>query len=209
MTLKLYYAAGACSLASHICLEEAGAKFELARVDLAHGQQNDPDYLRLNPKGRVPLLATEQGTLTESGAILGWIAAAFPEARLSPQDPWGRAQVESFNSYIGTSLHAGAFASLFRPARFSNDPSHHAAIKARGLASVQEHFAVIEAGLAPDVWVHGDYSTSDPYLLVMARWFVRAGQGLSGYPKLRALTERCLARPAVQRAFAAEGITFG
>ena len=82
--LKLYYAAGTCALASHIALEEAGAEFETVRVDFRSNEQRKPEYLAINPKGRVPALVTEQGMLTETPALLIYIAQAFPRAGLAP-----------------------------------------------------------------------------------------------------------------------------
>lgn len=209
MTLRLYYSPGACSLAPHICFEEAGAAVDYVRVDTAKAENLSPEYLALNPNGRVPLLATERGVLSEASAIMAWIAATWPEARLMPADPWAAAQVDSFNSFITSSVHAGAFGAVFRPGRFSDDPAQHPAIKAKGLASLKVQFALIEQRLEPGAWVHGDYSTSDPYLLVMARWWVRLGESFDAFPRIEAHTRRMTERPAVQRALAAEGIHIG
>jgi glutathione S-transferase len=209
MTLTLYYSPGACSLAPHICLEEAGAVAEYIRVDLAGGEQHGPAYRRLNANGRVPLLVTEQGALSEAAAIMGWIARTWPEARLTPDDAWGQAQVDSFNSFLTSSVHASSFGAVFRPARFSDDAALHPQIKARGLATLREQLGLIDARLAPGRWVHGAYSTSDPYLLVMTRWWVRLGEDLSAFPQIADHAGRMLERPAVRRAFESEGITFG
>jgi glutathione S-transferase len=206
LTLKLYYSPGACSLAPHICFEEAGAEVEYVRVDLAKSENRSPEYLKLNPNARVPLLATERGTLSEASAIMAWIAATWPEARLMPTDPWAAAQVDSFNSFITSGVHASAFGAVFRPGRFSDDPALHPAIKAKGLATLKAQFALIEVRLEPGGWVHGDYSTSDPYLLVMARWWTRVGESLADFPHIEAHLRRMMERPAVQRAFATEGL---
>lgn len=209
MTLSFYYGPGACSLAPHICFEEAGAKVDYVRVDLSNGEQLSPEYRKLNPNARVPLLVADRGALSEVSAIMRWIAQTWPEARLMPADPWAAAQVDSFNSFIGSSVHAGGFGAVFRPGRFSDDEALHPAIKAKGLATLKAHFALIESRLEPGAWVHGDYSTSDPYLLVMARWWGRVGESLSAYPRIQAHAQRMMERPAVQRAFAAEGLHIG
>jgi glutathione S-transferase len=206
VTLQFYYGVGACSLAPHICFEEAGAEVDYVRVDLSKGENREPAYRSLNPNGRVPLLVTERGALSEASAIMAWIAATWPQARLMPTEPWAAAQVDSFNSFITSSVHAGAFGAVFRPGRFSDDPDLHPAIKAKGLATLREQFALIEARLQPDAWVHGDYSTSDPYLLVMTRWLGRVGEPLADYPRVEAHMHRMMARPAVQRAFVEEGL---
>jgi glutathione S-transferase len=208
---KLFYAPGACSLAPHIALLEAGAEVELVRVDLHKAEQRRPEYLALNPKGRVPLLVAERGTLTEAPAILAWIAQTWPQARLSPADPWAAAQVNSFNAYLSSTLHV-TFATHFRPARFAQGTAAAEAMAEYFPTALAQAFAFVEAQLETSggPWVHGEgYTTSDPYLLTMARWAKRVGADMSPFPRIAAHTERALARPAVQRAFAAEEIVFG
>ena len=104
--LKLFFAANTCALASHIALEEAGAPYEAVRVDFRTNEQRKPEYLAINPKGRVPALATERGILTETPAILAFIAQSFPGARLAPlDDPYAFARVQAFNSYLCSTVH--------------------------------------------------------------------------------------------------------
>lgn len=210
MIPKFYYSPGACSLAPHICLEEVGAQVEYERVDFARGQQHAPQFLELNPNARVPLLLTERGALTEAAAIMTWVALTWPEARLTPaNDPWAVAQVDSFCSFLTSSLHAAAYASVFRPGRFSDDVAAHPAIKAKGLATLKGLLAQVEARLEPGAWIQGDYTICDPYLFVMVRWFVRLGEDLAVYPRIAAHAQRMLERPAVQRALDHEGVIFG
>src|SRR5258705_4117765 len=102
---KLYYAPGTCALASHIALEEAGASYTAERLDFKNGQQTTPQYLAINPKGRVPALVTDRGTLTETPAILAYIAQSFPQAKLMPDDPFVFAQAQSFNSCLCPTRH--------------------------------------------------------------------------------------------------------
>jgi glutathione S-transferase len=207
---KLYYGPGACSLAPHICLEEAGAEAEYVRVELSKGEQMSPEYLALNPNARVPLLITDKGVLSEATAIMSWIALTWPEARLLPEgDSWALAQVLSFCNFLTSSVHAGAFGAVFRPARFSDDPAMHPAIKAKGLAGLKKHFALIDSRMQPGGWVQGGYTICDPYLFAMTRWLVRLGEDLAQFPKIAAHAELMLERPAVQRAFEREGIVFG
>jgi glutathione S-transferase len=104
--LTLFYAPHTCSLASHIALEEAGAEYELRRIDFAKREQQSSDYVALNPKARVPALATPQGVLTETPAMLAYIAQMFPASGLAPlHDPFAFAQVQAFNSYLCSSVH--------------------------------------------------------------------------------------------------------
>jgi glutathione S-transferase len=104
--MKLYYAPGTCALASHIALEEAGADYSAMRLDFKANQQQSPDYLKVNPKGRVPALVTDKGILTETPAILAFIAQSFPDAKLAPSDDaFAFAQAQAFNSYLCSTVH--------------------------------------------------------------------------------------------------------
>jgi glutathione S-transferase len=104
--LKLYYAPGTCALASHIALQEAGAAYTAEQIDFKGNQQNSPEYLAINPKGRVPSLVTDRGILTETPAMLAFIAQSFPQAKLAPLgDAFAFAQVQAFNSYLCSTVH--------------------------------------------------------------------------------------------------------
>jgi glutathione S-transferase len=207
--LKLFYAPGACSLAAHIALEETGAPFELERVDLKGGAQNRPEYRRVNPKGRVPALATDRGTLTESPVVLGYIAEAFPEAKLAPLgDSFAMADMQAFNLFLASSVHV-AFAHVGRPTRYAEGEAAAAAMKAKAQDALDEYFGLIDEKLADGrPFVHGDaYTVSDPYLLTFSRWFAERGLGHpERFTRVAAHRERVLARPAVRRAMTTEGL---
>ena len=141
--LKLFYSPGSCALASMIALEEAGADFEAARVDFAAGEQRKPDYLAVNPKGRVPALVTDRGILTETPAILAFVAQSFPQARLAPlDDPFAFAGVQAFNSYLCSTVHV-AHAHRGRGYRWSYDPSALEEMKRKVPQTVGECFELI------------------------------------------------------------------
>src|SRR5947208_12708083 len=120
--LKLYYAPGTCALASHIALAEAGAPYSTERLDFKSNQQNSPEYLKINPKGRVPALVTDRGILTETPAILSYIPETHPAAQLLPEDPWARAQAHAFNSYLCATVHV-AHAHKHRGYRWAKEDS--------------------------------------------------------------------------------------
>ena len=127
--LTLYYMPRTCAVASHIALEEAGADYRAVKVDFAKDEQRAPDYLAINPKGRVPALVTERGILTETPATLAYIAQRFPAARLAPlDDPFAFAQVQAFNSYLCSTLHV-AHAHRVRGERWADEPNSHADMK--------------------------------------------------------------------------------
>ena len=206
MKPTLYYAFNTCALASHIALEETGADVDYVQLDLAKGDNLTAEYLKKNPKGRVPTLATERGYLTESPAILAWVAQTWPEANLAPlNDPWALAQVNSFNNFLSGTLHGIGFAGVFKPARFAVGEAAQAAVTVKALQTVKASLELIESKLGTDGWVHGgSYTTSDAYLAVLYGWVRHVGGDLGSFPKVAAHSKRVLARPAVQRAIETE-----
>jgi glutathione S-transferase len=201
MMLKLYYAPNTCALASHISLEEAGATYEGVRLSFADGEQRKPDYLAINPKGRVPALVTDRGILTETPAILAFIAQSFPAARLAPiDDAFAFARVQAFNSYLCATVHV-AHAHRLRGARWADDEAAIEAMKRKVPQSVGDCFDLIEREMIEGPWVMGnDYTICDPYLFTVARWLEGDGVDINRFPKVRDHNARMSARLAVQRA---------
>ena len=206
MKPTLYYAPSTCALASHIALEEAGADVDYVRLDLYKGDSRSPAYLKLNPKGRVPVIISDRGVLSESPAILAWVAQTWPQSGIAPvNDPWAFAQVNSFNNFLSGTLHGINYAAIFRSMRFADGDAAQAAVKDKAYQNLAETLAMIEEKLKPDSWVHGgDYTTSDAYLTVLYGWRRALERELPPFQKIAALEARVLARPAVQRAMAAE-----
>ena len=203
-TLTLYFAPGTCAQAARIALEEAQAPYTLARVDFASQQQRSPGYLAINPKGRVPALATEHGTLTETPALLAYVAQRFPEARLAPTDAFGFARMQEFNSYLASTVHV-AHAHRPRAARWADEPEAHAAMQRKVPANMAECFDVIERHYLADMdqgpWVMGgQYTVADGYLFTVAGWLKSDGVDIARFPKVHAHFERVGQRPGVQRA---------
>lgn len=208
--MKLYWAKGTCALASHIALEEAGAAYELERVDFASAGQRSPAYLEINPTGRVPALVTDRGVLTENPVILGYIAETYPGARLAPtEDSFAFGQMQAFNLFLCATVHP-AFAHSFRPERYAESDAAKADVRAKAPGAVADHFHLIEQRFSGgQKWVNGDaYTVSDGYLYVFTRWLFRIGLGeASRFPNTMAHMVRMDARPAVQRVLEAEGDT--
>ncbi len=201
----LYYAPGTCSLASHIALEEAGASYALRRLDFSKGQQQSADYLAVNPKGRVPALATPRGTLTETPAILAFVAQSFPDSNLAPlDDAFAFAEVQAFNSYLCATLHV-AHAHKFRGARWADDPAAHEAMKKKVPQSVGACFELIEREMLRGPWVMGDqYTIADAYLFTVAQWIEGDEVDTSRLPRVLEHRNRMMERPAVAKAVADE-----
>ena len=205
--LRLFYAAGTCALASHIALEEGGAEYEAVRLDFRANDQRKPEYLAINPKGRVPALVTDRGILTETPAILVFIAQTFPGARLAPlEDPFALAQVQAFNSYLCSTVHV-AHAHRVRGYRWvdAGDAAAILAMQKKVPQSVAECFDLIEHEMFAGPWVTGaDYTVCDPYLFTLARWMEPDGVDPARFPKIGDHRRRMSERPAVKRALAQE-----
>jgi glutathione S-transferase len=203
--LKLFYAPNACSLAPHIGLEEAGADYEAVRLDLKAGEQRNPDYLALNPKGRVPLLITDKGPISENPAILTWIAQAYPEAKLAPTgDAFAFAKFLSFCAGLSSGIHVN-FAHAFRASRWSDDEAAQASLKAKAPANVAADFKTIEGQIKGPFVLGQDYSLADAYLFVFVRWGKNMVE-MSAYPKVMAVHDAVAVRPATRKVLADEGL---
>jgi glutathione S-transferase len=203
--LKLFYTPHTCALASHIVLEEAGAEYETVRIDFASADQSKPEYLAINPKARVPSLATDRGILTETPAILAFLAQSFPAAALAPSgDLFAFARVQAFNSYLCSTAHI-AHAHRMRGARWADDPAAIEAMQRKVPDSVTEAFVQVESDLLEGPWVMGDsYTICDPYLFTLAQWLEGDGADLSRLPRVLDHRSRVAARPATRRALAME-----
>jgi glutathione S-transferase len=200
----LYYARGACSLASHIALIDAGADYEARLVDFATAEQRSPAYLGVNPKGRVPALATPGGILTETPAILAFIAQSFPKRKLAPADPFAFAELQAFNSYLCSTVHV-AHAHRMRGHRWASEESSFEDMRRKVPQSVGDAFSLIEDGMLRGPWVMGEaYTIADPYLFTVALWLDGDKADVSKIPRVMAHRARMAALPNVQRALAEE-----
>ena len=201
--LTLYYAPNTCSLAPYIALEEAGAEFTPYRVNFAEGEQNSAAYKKLNPKGRVPALATDQGIITENVAILSFIAEIYPQMRLSRKDPFAFAQMQAFNAYLSSTVHPH-HAHNRRGSRWSDDPAVVEALKIKVPQNMTDCFTIIENEYLKGPWVMGEqYTVADAYLFTIAGWLKGDGVDINKFPKTLAHRKAMQARPAVARAVAA------
>lgn len=200
--MKLFYAPGSCSLASHIALEEAGATYEAVKVNLRQSEQRQPEYLAINPKGRIPALVADQGVLTETPAILAYVARAHPRAGLLPTDPWDLAQAEAFNSYLASTVHV-AHAHRMRGSRWATEESSFEDMRRKVPQTMAECFALIETEMLTGPWVLGErFSVCDAYLFTLADWLEGDGVDPKQFPKVYEHRERTRARPAVGKVLA-------
>ena len=205
----LYYAPGACSLASHIALEEAGAPYDTVRLDLAAGDRRAPEYLAINERGRVPALVSGDWVLTENSAILRHVARAHPEARLWPDDLKAQAVADEWLCWLSINHHP-AYAHIRRAERYSDDEAALPGIRAKAADTFGDLCTMTEVRLSNGGWAVGDrFSVVDAYLMVFFVW--AHGPTLrfdmpARFPSWTAHARAAAERPAVRTVFAREGV---
>ncbi len=198
--MKLFYAPGTVATASLIALCETDADFEPIRMNFADKQQTKPDFLAINPKGRVPALVTNDGPLTETAAILQYIADTNPAANLIPRDPFQRAKVNEMISYLASTVHIN-HAHKLRGHRWADQQSSWDDMTRRVAQNMLDSFGLIEQALAAGPWVIGkQYTIADAHLYIVSSWLEGDGVALSKLPNIAAHLERMNKRPAVIRA---------
>ncbi len=202
--MKFYMTPGSCSTGIHILLEEIGKPFEVYLVNLLAGDQRKPEFLAMNPKGTIPVLVRDDGSvLSEFQAIAYWLARAFPKARLLPEDEEQVVRVIEHMGYVTATLHGQGFARIFTTDTFTPNPEDYPAVLAKGRELVEQGFQVMEDRLG-DGWLVGErFSIADAALFYVEFWASRSDIKLP--PRCQAHFERMLQRPAVRQVLAEEG----
>lgn len=203
--LTLYYCPYACSMASHVALEEAGATFEAKKVNIFKGEQFTPEYRAINPRAKVPALRFDDGrVLLETVAILGWIGSAYRDGDLLGADPLDRARTLATCSWLSGTVHT-TFKQFIHPELYVADAGMHAALKAQAKESYWTYLQEIDAVLADRPWIMGDHFTlADPYALVFYPWGRELGLPINELLNLAAMKNRLIERPAARRALERE-----
>lgn len=200
--MKLYYAPGACSLASHIALQESGLPYETEKVDLRDKKTaSGADFMAINPKGYVPALRLDGGeTLTEGAVLLAYIGELAPSARLiMPAGTMGNLRVREWLTFISTEVHKN-FSPLFR----TTTPE---ATREVQLEALRRRFGYVSDALTGHSYLTGEqFTVADAYLFTVLRWTVPLKIDLGPWPQLQTYMARVAARPAVKSALAAEGL---
>ncbi len=201
MSLKLFYAPGACSFVPHAALELAGADFEPALVKLHKGEHRTPDYLALNPRGQVPVLVDGDQVITQIVAIGLHLDARFPQAGLLPAGGAARTRALQTFAWMNNTVHP-TFTHVFMPQKFTADAAAQQAVKAHAVAAYRELLGEIEAlAAAAGPWLGGDHpGLLDAYALTLLRWGGFAGIDPNTLPATWGLAQRFAALPAVARA---------
>ena len=204
--LKLFYSPGACSIVTHIALEETGSDYEAVRVMLAEGEHLKPEYLAINPHARVPALTNGHGIVTENIAILNLIADIFEAPGSVPRDdPFAAARTNELLGWFASSVHI-AFAEIWRGSRFTDDQSVWPILEAGGRKALEQQFAEIEQRSGESWLVEGRFTAADSYALTFFRWGRRIGMDMGRYPAWAGLNGQALERAAVQRVLEREGL---
>ena len=201
MSLKLFYAPGACSFVPHAALELAGADFEPALVKLHKGEHRTPDYLALNPRGQVPVLVDGDQVITQIVAIGLHLDARFPQAGLLPAGGTARTRALQTFAWMNNTVHP-TFTHVFMPQKFTADAAAQQAVKAHAVAAYRELLGEIEAlAAAAGPWLGGEHpGLLDAYALTLLRWGGFAGIDPNTLPATWGLAQRFAALPAVARA---------
>lgn len=205
--MKLFYSPGACSLGIHVILEELGAPFETQVVNTRAGDQHRPEYLALNPKAKVPAIQRGDGSvLTEFPVIATWLAKSNPQAALIPTDLEGETRCAELLDYICGTVHPQGFTRQFRAGLFTPNPEDEPKVVEQGKALAAKYFGLLDAHWGGGTWaLPSGYSVADAALFFVEYWAAKRS-GMALPPHLAAHLAAMLARPAVQRALATEGL---
>ena len=204
--MKLFYAPGACSLGIHLVLEEIGAPYEAVRVSLRDGPAARAALDAINPKGKVPTLQRDDGSVvTEYPVIAHYLATEYPDARLWPADKESTLRAAEAMDYCTATIHMQGFTRLFRPGLFTPNEADHDAVRARGREIVDLAYSIMDRQLGDKPWVAGKYSVADSALFYVEYWGAKRS-GIHLPPALQGHFDRMMTRPATQRMLAAEGL---
>lgn len=203
--MKLFHSPGSCSLGIHVILEELGVPYEDEVVNLREGAQFSPDFRALNPKGKVPALVRDDGTLlTEFQTIAVWLGRAFPGAGLMPESLEGQARVQEALDFIVGTVHMRGVTFVLTTRKFLDDETAQEALREHGRKIVRAGYQRLSDTMGDRAYLLGDVSVADAALFYVTRWAPRIPAELP--ENLRAFHARMLARPAVARTVAAEGL---
>jgi glutathione S-transferase len=209
MTLKLYFAPGACSFVPHTLLETAGEPFEPQLVKLHKGENLTPEYLAVNPRGQVPVLVDGGETITQIVAIVCHLDARYPQCNFLPREPLARTRALETLAWMNNTVHP-TFTHVFMPFKFADNKDAQAEIKAFSARAYGPMLGEIEARAAKAAeagqpYLGGDhFGPLDAYAVTLLRWGGFAGHDPEGFPALWALVQRVAALPAVARAIERE-----
>jgi glutathione S-transferase len=203
MNIALYYAPTTCALAPYITLTEAGAEFEVRPLNFKKNQHTSPDYMKINPKHKVPLLVVDGAVLSESVAIQTWIARTFPAARLLPSDPWQELQAMSLMSWCSGGIHP-FLTRINSPSKVCDVPGAEESVKKGAAGNLMELFKIADDLLRDREFFFDHFTAPDAHFFWCQRRARQFELDLSGFRHCVAHFERMLARPSVKQLLALE-----
>jgi glutathione S-transferase len=205
--MKLYYMPGACSIGIHVLLEEIGKPYDLQKIDGANREQYGPEFVKVNPKSKVPTLLKDDGSVvTEFPAIATWLARKNPDKNLLPSDADAEARALEAMDYVVSTMHMQGFSRMFRPGNFAPTESDHDKVKAQGKGIMEKGLDLMDKALEGKEYVAGKFSIADAALFYVTFW--AAGRMKMPLPKnVAAHYARMKERPAVKRTLEQEGLS--
>lgn len=204
MDITLYHSPGACSMATYISLLEAEAAVDVQIISLKNQDQLKPEYVAINPKGKVPYLVVDGKGLSENIAVQTWIAEAFPTAKLLPEDSWDQKRALSYMGWFGAGIHQH-LTRHFKPTYFCADVSAHEDIKAKSKAMYFEQLALVESELVGSTWFFDHYTVCDSYFFWIYERALQEGFDLSEFEYCTAHNNRMRERQSVQKVLSHTG----
>jgi glutathione S-transferase len=203
--MKLYWGPHTCAIGIHILLEEIGEPYTTEKLDVSGGATKTPEFLAINPKGKVPTLVRDDGSvLTEFGAIATWLARTHPDVKLLPEEPDAQARAIELLEYVEGTVHGQGFGRIFRPQRFEPQDTLHgtvglgqANVRDQGVDMVREAFAIIDSQLRSTPYALGEFSIADAALFYVERWAPQ--QDINLPSKIEAHFRHMLTRPSVKK----------
>ncbi len=203
MSIQLYYAPVTCAMAPYITLTEAGADFEVKALNFRAGQNRTEEYMKLNPKHKVPLLVVDGKTLTENVGIQLWIARRFPEARLLPSDPWDEVKAVSMMSWCASGIHP-YLSRINSPAKVCDVAETEESVSRLAREFLDEVYGIAEDLLEGREYFFDHFTAPDAHFFWCVRRSTQFDVDLEPYPNTRAHFERMQTRPSVQKLLAFE-----
>lgn len=197
--MTLYFCPGACSLASHIGLEETAAPYETKPILLPKREQRTEAYLKINPRGKVPALSVDGKVLIENTAILTYLARRFPDKNLMPSDPAEESRCIATMCWFSSVVHP-SYQRMHRPERFAEGEAAQTAVKENGKESFWANCQEIDSMIQGNDWIMGrEYTLVDPYALVFYGWGQRSGLPMQELEAYTAWQGRMMNRPTVRK----------
>jgi glutathione S-transferase len=206
MDIVLYYAPNTCALVPFVALNEAGADFRVEALNFRKKQQMSDDYLRLNPRHKVPLLLVDGKGLTENPAIHVWLAQAFPQANLMPSDPWAFAQAISVASWCASGIHP-YLSMINTPSKCCDAPGSEESVKRLATKALDESFAIADGLLAGREFLFDRFSTADAHMFWCLRRAGQLGYDIAQFRHCKTFFDRIALRPSVAKVVAFEAET--